>query len=98
MWPKVTTFSPQQCRWRGWAGDKLMMTNHNVTLSLLLFILLLDNTVIGCQSCLAGMGKNALFGFKKKDGALNHVDGDDSSNKDSMHIHNNALPLGRLHA
>ena len=67
------------------------MTNHNVLLSLLLFISLLDNTVVGCQSCLAAVGKNAIFGFKKKD-AL-HVDGDDSS----MHIiHNNALPLGIL--
>ena len=71
-----------------------MMTNHNVTLSLLLFISLLDNT-IGCQSCLAAVGKNALFGFKKKDSAK-HVDGNGSSNKDSMHIHSNALPLGIL--
>jgi len=72
-----------------------MMTNHNVLLSLLLFISLLDNTVVGCQSCLAAVGKNALFGFKKKDSAK-HVDGNGSSNKDSMHIHSNALPLGLL--
>jgi len=73
------------------------MTNHNVILSLLFFTSLLDNTVVGCQSCLAVVGKNALFGFKKKDALHVDVDGDDSSNKDSMHIiHNNALPLGIL--
>ena len=70
------------------------MANHIVIL-LLLFLSLGSMAVGACQSCLVDMGKNALFGSSNKDSA-SMIDGDGSSNKDSMNIHNSVLPLGIL--